>query len=52
MSGGIGRVRADSVDDYRQLRHRFFGLDLVPLPTSLALSAADAELNRNVKIAF
>jgi radical SAM superfamily enzyme YgiQ (UPF0313 family) len=52
MSGGIGRVRADSVEEYRPLRRLFFGVDLVPLPSSLALSAADAELNRHVKIAF
>jgi hypothetical protein len=52
MSGGIGRVRADSVDDYLPLRRRYFDVDLVPLPASLALSAADAEMNRNVKIAF
>jgi radical SAM superfamily enzyme YgiQ (UPF0313 family) len=52
MSGGIGRVRIDSVNDYSHLRKRYFGVDLVPLPSSLALSDADTELNRNVKIAF
>jgi len=51
MSGGVFRVRRDSAADYRELRRRRFGLDLVPLPKSLELSKADAELNRKVKIA-
>jgi radical SAM superfamily enzyme YgiQ (UPF0313 family) len=52
MSGGIGRVHVDSSSDYRELRRKLFGLDLIPLPKSLALSAADVELNRRVKIAI
>jgi hypothetical protein len=51
MSGGVGRVRLDSDSDYRDMRRNRFGVDLVPLPGSLALSKADAELNRRVKIA-
>jgi radical SAM superfamily enzyme YgiQ (UPF0313 family) len=50
MSGGVGRVRLDSVADYRELRQKQFGFELVPLPKSLELSKADAELNRKVKI--
>jgi hypothetical protein len=52
MSGGIGKVCVDSDSDYRKLRRERFGVDLVPLPKSLALSKADAELNRRVKIAI
>jgi hypothetical protein len=52
MSGGIGRVHLDSVDDYREARKRMFGFDLLPLPKSLQLSASDAELNRRVKLAI
>ena len=51
MSGGMFRVRCDSAADYRELRRSRYGLDLVPLPKSLVLSQADAELNRKVKIA-
>jgi radical SAM superfamily enzyme YgiQ (UPF0313 family) len=52
MSGGIGRVQVDKTDDYRLLRRRFFDVDLAPLPRSLSLSQADADLNRKVKIAI
>jgi hypothetical protein len=52
MSGGVGRVQLDKAEDYQQLRNRFFGCDLIPLPQSLGLSPADAELNRRVKIAL
>ncbi len=52
MSGGIGRVLRDAVKDYQALRRKLFGLDRVSLPHSLKLSAADAELNRRVKIAI
>jgi radical SAM superfamily enzyme YgiQ (UPF0313 family) len=52
MSGGVIRVRLDSWSDYRELRRSRFGLDLVPLPKSLELTQADAELNRRVKIAI
>jgi hypothetical protein len=50
MAGGIARVRRDSARDYAELRRRFFGFDLAPLPTSLALSKADEELNRRAKL--
>jgi radical SAM superfamily enzyme YgiQ (UPF0313 family) len=50
MSGGIGRVRVDSLSDYQEFRRNRFGVDLAPLPKSLTLSQADAELNRRVKI--
>ena len=52
MSGGVSRVQVDSWSDYRELRRHRFGLDLVPLPKSLELSQADAELNRRAKIAI
>jgi hypothetical protein len=52
MSGGIGRVYRDHARDYRSLRMERYGLDLVPLPRNLELSAADAELNRRVNIAM
>ena len=52
MSGGVWRIRLDSAADYRALRRKHFGYDLVPLPKSLALSATDAELNRRVKSAL
>lgn len=52
MSGGFNRVHLDSAADYREFRRRRYKLDQVPLPASLALSAADAELNHNVKLAI
>ncbi|HEY6065527.1 MAG TPA: radical SAM protein, partial [Thermoanaerobaculia bacterium] len=48
MAGGIARVRRDGAADYAGLRRRLFGLDLAPLPGSLALSSADEDLNRRV----
>jgi Radical SAM superfamily len=51
MSGGIYRIHLDSIFDYREYRRRQFGFDEVPLPHSLQLSDADADLNRRVKIA-
>ena len=50
LAGGIGRVRLDRADDYAALRRGTFGVDLVPLPGSLALSAADAALNRSARL--
>ena len=52
MSGGINRVRVDSFSDYRDLRKQQFGLEEIPLPNSLQLSKADADLNRRVKLAI
>jgi hypothetical protein len=51
MSGGVGRVRIDSAIDYRELRKKQYGMELIPLPKSLELSKADADLNRRVKLA-
>jgi hypothetical protein len=45
MSGGVMRVRRDHVDDYLALRKQVFGFELVPLPRSLQLSAAESLLN-------
>jgi radical SAM superfamily enzyme YgiQ (UPF0313 family) len=50
MAGGIARVRRDSAADYAALRRRVFGIDLAPLPSSLALSKEDDELNRRAKL--
>jgi radical SAM superfamily enzyme YgiQ (UPF0313 family) len=52
MSGGIGSVLIDSVSAYQDLREKQFGFKQVPLPKSLQLTKADAELNRRVKFAF
>jgi pyruvate-formate lyase-activating enzyme len=52
MSGGIGRVRRDSVADYIAFRRSRYGIDLAPLPANLELSAPDAEMNRRVKLAL
>lgn len=47
MSGGVWRVRADSVNDYLPLRRSFYGLgDWFPLPAKLDLSEADNAINR------
>ena len=50
MSGGSGRVLLDAVSDYAHLRREYYGVDLVPLPRSLHLSAADEALNRTAKL--
>jgi radical SAM superfamily enzyme YgiQ (UPF0313 family) len=50
MSGGSGRVKIDHISDYAAYRERVFGISgLLPLPHSLALSVADAELNRKAR---
>ncbi|HEY8022281.1 MAG TPA: radical SAM protein [Thermoanaerobaculia bacterium] len=51
MAGGTGRVRRDREADYAALRRRRFDIARAPLPRSLALSAADEELNRRAKLA-
>jgi radical SAM superfamily enzyme YgiQ (UPF0313 family) len=50
MAGGIARVRRDAAADYAALRRRIFGIDRAPLPSSLALSKEDDELNRRAKL--
>ena len=50
MAGGSGRVRLDAVSDYAHLRREYFGVDLVPLPHGLRLSARDEQLNRAAKL--
>jgi hypothetical protein len=48
MSGGIGRVRLDRVDDYLPLRKQRYGFELAPLPRSLQLVIAnDATLRED-----
>ena len=50
MSGGVGRVRRDGDQQYRELRRKRFGFDLVPLPGCLTLSASDLALNSRARI--
>lgn len=51
MSGGIGEFKRDHVSDYINLRRQTYGYELVPLPRSLKLSAADELKNRvNLKL--
>ena len=45
MSGGIMRVRKDGVDDFLPLRKSTFDFELVPLPRSLQLPAAENQAN-------
>jgi len=47
-SGGVGRVRLDGTEDTLDLRRRFYGFELAPLPACLGLSEADDALNRTV----
>ena len=45
MSGGVMPVLRDRVDEFLPLRKDAFGFELVPLPRSLQLVAADSLLN-------
>jgi len=51
MSGGVGRVRRDHVNEYLPLRRRTFGFELAPLPQSLQLSAAESQSNQGLALA-
>ncbi len=46
MSGGVGQILLDKVEDYRQLRQELFGCNLVPLPKNLGLPPRDQRLNQ------
>lgn len=46
MAGGVDRLRVDTMSDYAGLRDAIYGIDYVPLPNSLPLSAQDDRLNR------
>lgn len=50
-SGGIRKTNVDTVDQYRDHRVRQYGYELMPLPDSLTLSAADEAANRKAKLA-
>lgn len=50
MAGGSGRVRLDAASDYAHLRRAYYGVDLVPLPHMLQLSAKDEAFNRQAKL--
>jgi hypothetical protein len=50
MSGGVGLLQRDGAADYSLYRRNVFEVDQVPLPRSLALSAADAERNAHAKV--
>ncbi len=50
MSGGSGRIKIDHMREYSACREKVFGVSgPLPLPRSLSLSAADAELNRQAR---
>lgn len=49
-AGGLKKTTVDTVEDYIDYRKRQYGYELVPLPDSLALSAADEEVNRKAKL--
>ena len=42
MSGGVMRLRRDSVKDFISLRRKTFGFELAPLPRSLQLPTAES----------
>lgn len=46
MSGGVDLVKIDHSEDYLKYRKSMFDYQLVPLPDSLALPAADERFNR------
>ncbi len=48
MSGGTGKIKLDQVDEYIELRKKFFGIELAPMPDNLQLSTADNLLNRKM----
>jgi pyruvate-formate lyase-activating enzyme len=48
MSGGVDRLRIDSVEEYIGLRHEIYDINLAPLPSSLSLSANEQALNRKI----
>lgn len=52
MSGGVGRVRVDSVDSYLPLRQRYFDCELVPLPRNLTLSTEEEAINNQANPAL
>jgi hypothetical protein len=52
MSGGVLEVHIDSISAYEDLREKQFGFRQLPLPKSLRLSKADAELNRRARLAI
>jgi radical SAM superfamily enzyme YgiQ (UPF0313 family) len=46
MSGGVGRLRVDRVEDYIHLRKKRFGFEHIPLPSSLQLSSSAKRSSR------
>jgi hypothetical protein len=46
MSGGVGRVLVDHVEDYRKLRSQRFGFGMLPLPLSIAAPEVDSANSR------
>ena len=50
MSGGVGLLCRDNATDYSRFRKEVFKIDIAPLPKSLTLSHADAELNFHAKL--
>lgn len=50
LGGGVRQVVCDSARDYSNLRRARFDLELLPLPSNLALSAYDKALNARIKM--
>lgn len=46
MSGGMGKMFVDRVDDYINIRKKYFGIELAPLPDNLQLSQNDNVINK------
>lgn len=46
MSGGMGKMAIDHVDDYLNLRKQHFGIVLAPLPNNLELTQNDIIINK------
>lgn len=49
-AGGLRKTTVDTVDQYIHYRKQQYGYELVPLPDSLTLSAADEATNRKAKL--
>lgn len=48
MSGGMGKITIDHVDEYIMLRRKFFDIELAPWPNNLKLSTTDQLLNKKI----
>ncbi len=48
MSGGMGKLHLDHVDNYIGLRKKHFDIELAPLPSNLELSESDKLINNKL----